>query len=281
MKNLPNTFLVGCQKTASTWLYQCLQEHPQVFVPQKDAIHYFEINYYKGLEWYKQWFKDVESQEVILDPTPSYIRCYQAPRRIAKFNSSSKLIFSLRNPIERAFSHYWHEKKKSKIAFTFEEAINYGGVGNYDLYNDWIFTGFYYEHIQRFLRYFPREQMIFLLYDDLVADPKNYLEKLFSFLGVEEGFEPSVLHQKINKAKKKIVRKNPESDNNQNSFKKILRKVTKFGRSSTPGTTNLEVTKSEYEIGIKPETRETLNKIYCSENKRLSNFLERDLSHWQ
>ncbi|MEL6493217.1 MAG: sulfotransferase domain-containing protein, partial [Cyanobacteria bacterium J06621_3] len=149
MKALPNFFLAGCQKTGSTWIHQCFREHPEIYVPQDDAIHYFTINYYKGLSWYQQYYQEQLNETMIGDTTPSYIRDPFVPRRIFNYCADAKIIITLRNPIDRAFSHYWHEKKKKKIAFDFSEVIR-----NYDLYQNWIVPGFYYEHLQKFYEWF-------------------------------------------------------------------------------------------------------------------------------
>jgi len=121
LSGLPNFFLGGCQKTASTWLYRCFREHPEIYVPENDATHYFTMNYFQGLDWYRKIYQNNSGEKVIGDTTPSYIRDFYAPARIAKYNPQAKIIFTFRNPIDRAFSHYWHEKKKEKSPLNFRK----------------------------------------------------------------------------------------------------------------------------------------------------------------
>lgn len=260
----PTFFLAGCQKSASTWIYHCMLEHPDVFVPEKDALHFFTINYYKGLEWYIEQYNNVKNEKAIVDPTPSYLRDIMAPKRIYKYNPEAKFIISLRNPTERAFSHYWHEKKKNKINFEFDEAINYSGIGNYDIYSDWILTGFYYEWIQLFMQYFPKDNFLFLLFDDLKRDPMAYIKEIYSFLEVEREFEPKSSTIIINKASNRL-----ESNSFQNRLKLYFRKKLKIN------------TLSEYDKGIDETLKKQIIKIFIPEIEKLEKFLNRDLDTWK
>ena len=108
-------FLAGFQNCATTWLHRCLEEHPQIFVPNVDMVHYYDMNYHRGRDWYEKFYQSYNQEQMRGDTTVSYARSELAIKRIAKTNSNAKIILSLRNPITRAFSHYWHEKKKGKI----------------------------------------------------------------------------------------------------------------------------------------------------------------------
>lgn len=188
-------FHIGPQKAATTWIYRCLHEHSQVACPPKDTIHYFDMHYAKGRVWYESFFKDAKPSQKLFDPTPSYIRSTLTPKRIYQENSGARIAISMRNPIERAFSHYWHEKKKRKIKFTFKEALS-----NYDLFNSWIEPGFYAEHIERYLNYFPKEQILCQLFDDIKKDPNKFFVELCRFYKINDTLTPSVLHTPQNVA---------------------------------------------------------------------------------
>jgi len=116
-----NLFICGFQKCGSTWLNEILKQHPNVLVPNQKEIHFFDIHYAKGIEFYSQFFMNYSIQKIIVDNTTSYARDPLAPKRIYNYNPKSKIVFLIRNPIDRAFSHYWHEKRKLKINFKFEE----------------------------------------------------------------------------------------------------------------------------------------------------------------
>jgi hypothetical protein len=279
LKGLPNFFLAGCQKTASTWLHRCFREHPDIYVPENDATHYFTMNYYKGLNWYCRVYEDYSGEKVIGDTTPSYIRDYYAPSRIAEYNRNAKLIFTFRNPIDRAFSHYWHEKKKRKIAFKFNEALE-----NYDLYENWIVAGFYHQHLSRYYEYFQKEQILVLIYEDLKENPYLFLKKIFNFLEVDDNFVPSVIEKKVN-----VAWHHPRDINKKNKqpIKSLAKLVIpqkvyhRIGQKISKSLCRIGLSLSEYyDVGITPEMRDRLRKIFDKENQKLSQAIGRDLSHW-
>src|SRR3989339_1804269 len=99
---------IGVQKSATTWLYTCLSEHPEIRCSSKEEMNYFDdsLSYSKGFEWYHAHFKFGAWKTAEYSPTYFYDK--NVPARIHTYNPDSKLILSLRNPIERAFSHYRH-----------------------------------------------------------------------------------------------------------------------------------------------------------------------------
>ena len=256
-----SVFLAGCQKTASTWLYHCFREHPDIFVPELDAIHYFTINHYRGLDWYHPYFGEAGSGQTLIDATPSYIRDPEAARRIFAYNPEAKLIFSLRNPIDRAFSHYWHQKRKGQVGYAFEDAINYRGVGNIDMFDNWIRAGMYIELLQPFLELFPKENIKVVWFEDLKKDPNAFIKEVFSFIGVDEAFVPNTVSEKRNAAK--------ASAKSSKGLKGRLKALVKGAPKPT-----------EYELGMAPEVRQRLQEIYREPNRQLGEFFNKDLSHW-
>ena len=237
------------------------------------------MHYHKGRLWYASHFKELKENLKLFDPTYSYIRSIVAPERIARENPMAKIIICLRHPIERAFSHYWHEKKKRRYNFSFPEVLE-----NYDLFANWIEPGFYSRHIERYLEYFPREQILCQVFDLLSLDPKAFLMQLLKFIEVDTNFTPSVLHNHIN------VAKPAESDRSRN-VKGILRPILeKTGLLNA--VYRLMVALRRH--GIVKEVRnnfETLSdvpvdvinelkNIYYSEITRLEELLGLDLKHW-
>ena len=274
-------FLVGFQKCATTWLHRCFDQHPQIYVPKKHMIHYFDIKHYEGITWYKEFYQSAQEGMVCGDTTVTYARDLKAIKRIADFNHNAKILLSLRNPIERAFSHYWHEKKKNKINFSFEECLV-----NYDLYDDWIRTGFYSHAIDNVQNYFAKENIKILLVDDICSEPEKTIQEVYSFLGVRPNFSPPILHSKVNVAwskPQKIV-----------SYSKWGRSV--FAEMATWLTKDIKISKidilrkfesmlkknqqSEYEVGMDSEFKQELKKIFAEEIAALSALLNRDLSCW-
>lgn len=186
-------FHIGPQKSGTTWVYECLREHPEIGLPPRDTVNYFDIHYHRGREWYATHFAGVDSAAKLMDPTPTYLRSPYAAGRIAIENPQARIITCLRHPVDRAFSHYWHEKRKRRYDFRFEEILE-----NYDLWSNWLESGFYTRLLEPYLEHFPRDQILCLVFDELERNPRLFLDRILDFAGVTRDFEPTVLNVKVN-----------------------------------------------------------------------------------
>ena len=279
MKNSPlvNTFIAGCPKTGSTWLYNCFKEHPEIYVPTKDAIHYFTINHFRGESWYHRWYKAFGDEKRICDPTPSYIRDSKSAERIYRYNPNSKLIFTLRNPIDRSFSHYWHQKRKKKILFSFQDTLFYSEVGNYDIYDIWIKSSLYYEQLKTFFDVFPRENIKVNLFEDLKKNPNKFIKDNFDFLQVDSSFQPIILNKKVNSAPKISLLSNPDRSL-KGKLKSVIKRSTK-GINLIAEIDN-NTNQDEYSQGVPHEFKKDLWEIFHEDVINLSELIDRDLSYW-
>lgn len=268
-----DVFHIGPQKAASTWAYTCLKEHPQVACAIEEDVYYFDMNYYRGRDWYASRFAEATADQILVDFTCTYIRCPWAAERMAEENRRAKIVLCLRDPVERAFSHYWHEKKRGRITYDFSEILS-----NYDLFSSWLETGFYARHIERLLGYFPRDQILCQQYDLLKADPRSFLRQILEFIGVAADFEPTVLERRVNVA-------GPERTPRNLALHKVQRGLQEMGLAGFasrlerrfPALTG----KSEYLKGIAPELEMTLRRICEAEIERTEALLKLDLSHWR
>lgn len=272
-------FLVGCQKSATTWIHRCLREHPQIYVPEADELHFFDINYHRGFDWYRRFFQASERGLRIGDTTSSYVRAPEVPGRIHEYNPEARIIVSLRNPIDRAFSHYWHEKKKQKIAFRFEELFE-----NYDLFESWIATGFYFQHLKRFYEYFPEHRVLVLVFEDIQANPEAFIRRVFEFLDVDASFEPQVLHSRVNVAGRNFEGAAKLKQRTRGYalrvWKALPERTRTFLKSRGLGSGSMPRVETEYEKGLDAEIRAQLREIYEPYNALLAEHLGRDLSMW-
>jgi hypothetical protein len=241
--------------------------------------------YHRGEQWYKDQFPAQKFGNKIFDPTYTYIRSPWAPRRIADDHPEAKFILCLRNPVERAFSHYWHEKKKQKIAFEFNEVLE-----NYDLYSSWIEPGLYAEHIERYQQCFERDQFLFLRFEDLKQNPQEFLNNIFTFVEVDTGFRPSILDKKSNaatgrktplnkgwyKIKSIIADIGMERPLKELNVDKAAKKI-----ESLPIAGKLLNDKDEYEKGVPAAIRTELLYIIEPEIERLEKLLDINLKDWK
>ena len=270
-------FLAGFQKCATSWIYECLKDHPDVFVPSIDATHFFTINHDRGGDWYHSFYSEYGGEKAVGDTTPTYAKSSLAARRIKAYNEEAKVIFSLRNPIDRAFSHYWHEKKKEKIKFSFDEAAGHRGVGNHDLFDNWIKTGFYDLHIDKYAELLDEDNMLIVLFDDLKEAPSNFISSIYEFIGVDPSHKPDVLNTRVNSAWHRLFGVGRFKEEARDI---LLRPVKAISNTAAARMRNYLHVQSEYERGMSSETRARLQSIYRPHIAALEDRLDRSLESW-
>jgi hypothetical protein len=185
----PNFLVIGAQRAGTTWLYECLREHPEIFLPETKELHYFDLNHEKGDEWYFQHFEGV-SEKAIGEITPNY---YQYPGAIEKAHAllpEAKFIFILREPKARAISQFALFKEKWGLT-SIEQALE-----EKPEFADLSLQG---KHLQRISSIVPKENLLVLFYEDLASSPLSFLSSVYRFLGVREVGSPSFLNKRVNK----------------------------------------------------------------------------------
>jgi len=123
---LPNLICPGAAKSGTTTLYDLLRQHPDVLMSSKKEANFFVQNYQKGKEWYeKLYFSGWKDEKIIGDITPSYMSFKYVAKRIHDMlGNGIKFIFLLRNPVTRAYSHYWMTRRNGLENKSFEEALS-------------------------------------------------------------------------------------------------------------------------------------------------------------
>jgi len=272
-------FLVGVPKSASTWIYQCCRGHPQIATPGEDSLKYFDLKYHKGSEWYQQKFEGCDLSKVVIDPSPTYIRSPSAPARIARDFPHAKFIVSLRNPVDRAFSQFWHEKKNGDIPFEFEDCLE-----KFLLYSWYIDTGMYADLLDRWLVHFDRSRFKIVLFDDLRSAPSAFIEDIFMYMGIDAAYSPPMLNKKVNEAGGKVtavgrkvnmLKKAPLLYKTLRSLKQTLALNDHVERALGVKGSN-----EAYKQGMREDVRLELQSIYAPQVKRLEAEWGLDLSSW-
>lgn len=120
----PDFIILGAQRAGTTSLFRYLAAHPRVAAPRRKELHFFSHFYDRGIDWYRAQFPSDRSERPVTgEATPYYLFHPHAPARIARDALRAKLIVLLRNPIDRAYSHYQHEVRRGDETLSFEEAI--------------------------------------------------------------------------------------------------------------------------------------------------------------
>jgi len=258
---------IGAQKCGTTWLYRSMVEHPEVCSPPVDSIHFFDLNYHKGFDWYHKQFKKIDKC-ISFDPTYTYLRNSSCAERIHDYNPRARIMFTARNPIERAFSHYWHEKKKDRFNFTFDEVFK-----NYDLFTNWIEPGFYSHHYKNYVKHFPKDQIKILFFDDLEENPLQFIQEVYNFCGIDEGFVPSGINRKVNVASSFQSRRSRSMEESLSKFPRISNLLAKVSRKSGSPKEQL----SDYSL----ELKQNLLSVFLEDIGELEKISQRDLSSWK
>ena len=172
----PDFLYVGTSKAGSTWLFNVLARHPDVFLASSKGLYYFDAHVDRGEQWYLDHFEGSERFLARGEISHSYLSSPEAPERIARLNPDMRLLVCLREPVDRAFSDYLDLRKNQQYDGSFEGAV--------DGYSRLLDRGRYATHLRRYLEVFPREQLLVQLFDDLKADPQRYADDVFEFLGV-------------------------------------------------------------------------------------------------
>jgi hypothetical protein len=199
---LPTFLLIGAQKAGTTSLYEYLRSHPQVFMPRYKEPNFFvlEQNWGRGLEWYKQWFRPADSARAIGEASTRYTMYPMhdgVPERIASTLSAPKLVYVVRDPIDRMVSHYLHLVSKGTTRAPLKQAL---------LGESWYITvSSYGLQLSRYLSYFPRDQICVVVSEELRAEREQTLAQVFAFLGVPPASREPVVANEYNPTADKLA----------------------------------------------------------------------------
>lgn len=189
---LPNFIGIGAPKAGTTWLAKCLGEHPNVYMASSKELVYFDIqdvHFKQNLDVYLAHFSDVTHETAIGEFTTRYLASEQPAPRIRAMIPDVRLLVCLRNPVDQVYSHYWHLARQN-----FHQAEVQGALGfeaALERFPDLLLKpARYWQQLQYWLQHFAAEQLLVLVYDDLVAQPETVLQRTFAFLGVDSTFVP-------------------------------------------------------------------------------------------
>lgn len=249
-RGFPSALLVGPRRTGTTSLYKTLRLHPNIQGASRKEIKFFNCNYQRGMDWYQAFFPRRTTlqaeQAIAIEASPYYSFHPLAAERIRAYFPEMKIIFSLRNPVDRAYSHYQmnYDLKVDELP-SFEEAIEAepGRLAgeeqkiiaddSYSVFRhmhlSYLAQGKYADMLERWFSVFPREQIFVLNSEEFFADMPAVFDQMISFLGLPAW-------------------------------------QLEVSQNANPG---------KY-LPMKAETREKLKEVYRPHNQRLSQILERN-----
>lgn len=186
---------IGAQKSGTSWVYACLYDHPQICAPIKE-IHFFSRpRFAQGKEWYESHFTTCDAAKCIGEFSTSYLYSVEAPERIHAYYPEAKIIAIIRNPVDRAYSQYRNAIKAGEIT----EMVSFDEYARTEL--SVLGQGKYAEQLSRYNAYFDAGHMLVLVYEDIAKDPGAFMQRIYSFLGIDTGFVSRMLYAHINVAR--------------------------------------------------------------------------------
>lgn len=296
---LPNTFLIGAQKAATTSLYYWLSQHPEICAPMsvKDYAFFTRPEYYnQGIAHINSYYnKDYQNQKIVLQGSVHYIFFENALKRIHKHQPEAKFILALRHPVDRAVSAYKYAKKFNYESEGFENAIKLEKkrLQCSDMRKQsectYLHHGLYFEQTSTFLKYFDKEQLHVCFYEDIKSTPKDVIKNLFDFLEIDSNFIPELKTMNTTgKVKNKTFQKIAFGEHPIRNFivRKILRKIIPEKTRTNLRWKVIDMNTSSSQTQPKEnlteqKTLEHLNDFFKEDIIKLEQLLDKDLSHWK
>ena len=251
---LPTMLVAGVQKCGTGTMRTALGLHPQIMMTQRKELHFFDRHFDRGVDWYASQFTPRPRHRQFGEATPDYLYDNEARDRMAATLPTAKVVVILRDPVDRAYSQFWHTGRHGWEDKTFEEALELEPkrIASPDLEErarySYVDRGHYIDQLLSLEAKHDRALIHVVLLDDLKADQAATLETLFAFLDVD--LEPARTMPEQHRNRPRAV--DPE----------LGRKVL-----------------AEYPP-MNPDTRAHLAEVFEESNRRLAEWLGRDLAGW-
>jgi hypothetical protein len=270
---LPTFLVIGAQKSGTTSLIHHLAGHPDVLAVTEE-VHFFDRHYSRGIDWYRDRFEGAENARAVGESTPDYMYVRDVPRRMAEYVPGARLIAILRDPVARAYSHYWHARTRGWERNSLAEALAAEGPRMAEARDErargrfaYVDRGRYLRQLQHVCEHFPREALHVLLFEDLRDRPTEAVRSVYRFVGVDDSVAPP----DIGRVRNRFV-----------TFRSMrLRKpIRSLPRPLRRVAARLNIRYVRYPP-MPTEARERLRAEFAEGNRELASWLGRDLSAWE
>lgn len=207
---LPSFIIIGAQRCGTTSLYDYLSNHPQIIPSPVKELFYFDDYYTRPINWYKSFFptekqkekleRDLVARVITGEASPSYFFHPYAAKRIKETLPNVKLILVLRDPIERAYSHYNHIRRLNREPLSFEEALakeveritpDIEKLAKDEFYKadqrrdySYLTRGYYAKQLTEWYKYFPKEQLLVVQSEEFYRETPRVYNEIVEYLGL-------------------------------------------------------------------------------------------------
>jgi hypothetical protein len=285
---LPNFLIVGAAKSGTTSLASHLSKHPQVYVPPAKELYFFERDelWEKGPDWYAEQFADAGDALAVGEATPSYMFYPWSVERIALVLPGVRAIVCLRDPVDRAYSHYlhwsdrmWFEPRSFAQAVEDELAAGADEIAMHDPrrsppYFAYLARGKYLLQLERLAATLGRDSVHVLLLEDLQADPRGTFSAVCGFLGVDTEVDVPDLGSRENVYSPHTPRRVWRWLTRHRVLHRMPRGMAKFIARRVVAPRPRPV------VPMDPAVRQRLAEHFAPFNSALAEWLGRDLAAW-
>lgn len=209
----PNLFIIGACKSGTTSLHEYMGTHPDIFMSTPKEPSFFvdppgfspewnrQVSRYRDLDAYLELFVGARGRRYVGESSTNYTKAPlvgDAARQIWEFQPNAKLIYIMRDPIERIVSHYWHRVRRGLETRTLLPAVKHNPL--------YLSTSNYPLQLRNYLKYFAREQLFVLTLEELTEDPCGTVQQIFRWLGIATDFVPPNIGHRANAAPPEVSR---------------------------------------------------------------------------
>jgi Sulfotransferase family len=288
---MPNFLIIGAMKSGTTALYYYLEQHPEIYMSPVKEPNFFSSQEQENsadtvthIETYQHLFRGASGEKAIGEASHAYLYETGAAAEIRRYIPEARLIAILRNPIERAYSHFLHMRRTGAEPLDdFAKALREEEVGIHKdrILQDYIGRGLYYDQLRRYFGTFPREQIRVYLYEDLSDAPIKTVQDAFRFLGVDDSFVPDV-----------SLRRNVSGHPKYKTLDGLLRRQSRIKHAAKiylPARLRWRLSKAFDDLKtrnlvepppLRSEVRRQLILVFREDILKVQELIHRDLSGW-
>jgi Sulfotransferase domain len=290
---MPNFLIIGAMKSGTTALYYYLEQHPEIYMSPVKEPNFFSsqeqenvVDTVTDIGTYQNLFRGAAGKKAIGEASHSYLYEPSAAAEIRRYLPGASLIAILRNPVDRAYSHFLHMVRSGTepiddFARALQEEERVVGIHEGRIFQDYIGRGLYYDQLKRYFETFPREQVKVYLYEDLSGAPVSTVQDAFRFLKVDASFVPDV-----------SLRRNVSGHPKYKVLDGLLRRQSRIKHAAKiylPARMRWRLSKAFDDLKTRnlvkpppldPEVRQQLIGVYREDIIRVQELIHRDLSGW-
>jgi len=288
---MPNFLIIGAMKSGTTALYYYLEQHPEIYMSPVKEPNFFSpqeqenaADAVTNIGTYQHLFRGGSGKKAIGEASHSCLYEPRAAAEIRRYVPEAKLIAILRNPIDRAYSHFLHMVRSGTEPLDdFAQALREEEVGIHKerTFQDYIGRGLYYNQLKRYFGTFPQEQVRVYLYEDLSGAPISTVQDAFRFLKVDDSFVPDV-----------SLRRNVSGQPKYKTLDGLLRRQSPIKHAAKiylPARMRWRLSKAFDDLKtrnlvepppVQSEVRRQLIRVYREDILRVQELIQRDLSGW-